>query len=221
MKEKLTALGSVLAAVLASSCCWGPLLLAGLGAGGAGFASGLAPYRPYFMGATFIFLAGAWYFTLRRPRALIGAPGAKTTPPGEACCVQETCCTPNGARRRNILLLSGITAFALVMLAFPKLTTVLAGSQTPSPAIEGATGPVASTALGIKGMTCEACEGHLQKALLKVPGVVSAKVSSQTASAQVTFQRGKVSTEELKQAVAKAGYSVSSVRPLTEPSPSS
>jgi copper chaperone CopZ len=214
MKEKVTAAGSVLAAVLASSCCWGPLLMAGLGAGGAGFASALAPYRPYFIGLTFLFLAGAWYLVLRTHLAATSAPPTEPNAARSSCRAQEaqeSCCAPNGARRRNIPLLSGVTAFALAVLASPQIGTVLAGSRGAAPTMHRAAGPVASTTLVLKGMTCEACAVRIREALLKVPGVVAVAVSARTASSKVTFQRGKVSTEHLKQAVAQAGYRVTSV----------
>jgi len=44
------ALGAVGAAILASSCCIGPVVLAALGAGSVGVATALTPYRPYLLG---------------------------------------------------------------------------------------------------------------------------------------------------------------------------
>jgi copper chaperone CopZ len=211
MREKLSAAGAVVVAVLASSCCWAPLLLAGLGAGGAGFASTLGPYRPYLMGLTFAFLAGAWYFTLRKRPAEVAVAAAGSTETGDTCCVKETCCAPAAGRRRNILLLSGVTAFALAMLAFPQISGVLAGSGSSTSALDAAAGPVESATLAIQGMTCEACEGHLRDVLLEVPGVVAAEADYRTGSAQVRLQQGRVSTDQLKQAVAKTGYRVTSV----------
>lgn len=213
MKQKLTAAGSVLAAILASSCCWGPLLLAGLGAGGVGFAATLAPYRPYLIGLTFLFLGGAWYFALRRnPAAAAASPLGASLSDG-SCAAQpapEACCASNGLRRRNVLMLSGVTAFMLAMLAFPQISSAIAVSRCSVPTVRRAAGPVSTTTLAIQGMTCEACALHLRDALLKVPGVVSADVSTRTASAKVTYQRGRLSTQQLKQAVARAGFSIAS-----------
>lgn len=208
MKGKGSAFGSVIAAALASSCCWVPLLLAAAGAGGAGFASVLAPYRPFFVGVTLLFVAGAWYFTLRKSPAVTAASPAGAVAPGGACCVQEACCLPSAQRQRNILLLVGVTAFALVMLAFPWLSAALAGDRSPAPAAAARASAVETITLRIEGMTCKACEGHIRVALLKVPGVVAADVDYQTASARVTFQRGKATTGQLRQAVAKTGYRV-------------
>lgn len=67
-----------LAAILASTCCLGPLLLVTLGISGAWIAnlSALEPYRPYFIAAALVALFFAW----RR----IFCP-ARSCQPGEMC----------------------------------------------------------------------------------------------------------------------------------------
>ena len=67
-----------LAAVLASTCCLGPLLLVGLGVSGAwiGNLTALEPYQPWFIGAALLALAFAWRRIFRRPQACA---------PGEVC----------------------------------------------------------------------------------------------------------------------------------------
>src|SRR5436190_590252 len=76
--ERLATLGTVVSAILASSCCWVPLLLLGLGLLGvstSGLARimkvGLESYRTTFTVVTFAFLGLAFYFTYRprRPAA--------------------------------------------------------------------------------------------------------------------------------------------------------
>jgi len=49
MKERSALAGSLIAAFLASACCIGPLLLGAVGLGSLGFASALAPLRPWFL----------------------------------------------------------------------------------------------------------------------------------------------------------------------------
>ena len=67
--ERIAKVGTIISAVLASSCCWLPLLLLAVGVSGAGLASALGAYRPVFMVVTFGFLALAFYFTYRPRRA--------------------------------------------------------------------------------------------------------------------------------------------------------
>ncbi len=62
-RKTLLATGSVVGAVLASSCCILPLLFLALGVSGAwiGTLTQLEPYKPFFIAVTAIFLAlGFW-----------------------------------------------------------------------------------------------------------------------------------------------------------------
>ncbi|ROR32343.1 mercuric transporter MerT family protein [Inmirania thermothiophila] len=66
---RVAAAGSVLGAVAASSCCIVPLVLFSLGATGAwiGNLTALAPYQPYFVAATVLFLGLGFWRVYRRP----------------------------------------------------------------------------------------------------------------------------------------------------------
>lgn len=62
-RKRIAAIGSVIGAVLASSCCIVPLLLVTLGVSGAwiGSLSALEPYKPWFAAVTMLFLGiGFW-----------------------------------------------------------------------------------------------------------------------------------------------------------------
>jgi mercuric ion transport protein len=94
-----------LAAILASSCCLGPLILVMLGFGGAwiGNLSALEPYRPMFLGFTVIALVIAAY-RLYRPQQLCDADG--------------NCATPKSLRlQKGIFVL--VTLLAIVGFVFP------------------------------------------------------------------------------------------------------
>ena len=68
---RLAAIGSVIGAVLASSCCVVPLILVTLGASGAwiGNLSALDPYKGYFAALTLVFL-GLGYWQVFRKREI-------------------------------------------------------------------------------------------------------------------------------------------------------
>ncbi|HEY0858737.1 MAG TPA: copper ion binding protein, partial [Albitalea sp.] len=60
--------------------------------------------------------------------------------------------------------------------------------------------------LRIEGMTCASCVGRVEKALKKVPGVLSAEVNLATESATVRMMGSAAAAEQLAAAVEKAGY---------------
>jgi mercuric ion transport protein len=96
-----------LAAVLASTCCLGPLLLVALGFSGAwiGNLSRLEPFRPWFIAAALI--------------ALILA-GRRIFRPATACAPGEVCALP--ATRRTYKVLFGVvTALVVVAISYPFL----------------------------------------------------------------------------------------------------
>jgi len=71
-RKKLLATGSVIGAVLASSCCILPLLFLTIGVSGAwiGNLTLLEPYKPFFIAVTAIFLAlGFWQVYVKPAKA--------------------------------------------------------------------------------------------------------------------------------------------------------
>lgn len=63
-----------------------------------------------------------------------------------------------------------------------------------------------TTTINIKGMTCSGCVNHVQKALTKHEGVISADVDLTSGTATIEHQDVEVSS--LKKAIEDAGYSV-------------
>ncbi|MEY2687944.1 MAG: hypothetical protein RL375_2142 [Pseudomonadota bacterium] len=66
--------------------------------------------------------------------------------------------------------------------------------------------------LAITDMTCASCVGRVEKALLKLPGVLSASVNLATESAHVEMLTGSARRAELVAAVVRAGYGVAEDR---------
>ena len=94
-----------LAAILASTCCLGPLVLITLGFSGAWISNltVLEPYRPIFIGAALVALFLAWR-RIWRP--------ATACKPGEVCAVPQVKTTYK-------LLFWGVAVLVLVALGFP------------------------------------------------------------------------------------------------------
>jgi mercuric ion transport protein len=151
--RKVSLGGAVLAAILASSCCIGPLLVAALGLGGAGAFAMLAAYRPYILGMTTLLLAIGLYLAYRRkPRA--------ATP--DAC----GCEKPKASRAGRIGLWMAVVLTA-TFAAAPSLLAYATQHRAPPP-VGGQ--HLEQTVLQVRGIDCEACASPLRHALTKVGG---------------------------------------------------
>lgn len=96
-----------MAALLASTCCLGPLVLVGLGVSGAwiGNLSALEPYRPIFIASALLALFFAWK-RIFRPQA--------ECKPGEVCAIPAV-------RSAYKMIFWMVAALIIVALTFPYL----------------------------------------------------------------------------------------------------
>jgi mercuric ion transport protein len=106
--QKLVAIGGIIGALAASSCCILPVLLFSLGIGGAwiGNFTQLAPYQPHIIAATLAFV-GAGYWLVYR--------SSKT-----ACAEGDACARPLPNRLVKAALVTA-TVIVLAALAFDYL----------------------------------------------------------------------------------------------------
>ena len=63
--------------------------------------------------------------------------------------------------------------------------------------------------LGVQGMSCDACVGHVTRALRALDGVQAADVNLDAARAMVTFDPAKVQISQMVTAVENEGYEAS------------
>ena len=100
-----TLIAGGLAAILASTCCLGPLVLVALGFSGAwiGNLTMLEPYRPNFIGVALLALFFAWRRIFR---------------PAQACKPGEVCAIPQ-VRTTYKPIFWIVTVLVLVALGFP------------------------------------------------------------------------------------------------------
>jgi copper chaperone CopZ len=74
---------------------------------------------------------------------------------------------------------------------------------------------VAQCALKVSGMTCGGCAGMVEKSLLKLEGVTTAKVDYKTGEAQVEFDSKKTTPEKIVAAFnhVNSGFRVAQSKP--------
>ena len=111
----LMAAGGLLGALAASSCCILPVVLFSLGIRGAwiGNFTRLAPYQPYFLAATIVFLGTGYWLVHRASK--------------RACVEGEACARPLPNRLVKIVLVAA-TVLVLAALGFDFLAPVLLNS---------------------------------------------------------------------------------------------
>ncbi|VAX14402.1 Mercuric transport protein, MerT [hydrothermal vent metagenome] len=103
--NKRSIIAAIIAAIGASLCCVGPLVLLGLGVGGTWISNltALEPYRPIFIGITLVFLFMAFRKLYLLPRQCS---------PGDACAIPSTL-------RNQRIIFWVVTVLMIALLAFP------------------------------------------------------------------------------------------------------
>ncbi len=208
--ETIAKIGTLVSAIVASSCCWLPLVLLAVGVSGAGIAATMEAYRPLFIVVTFGFLAAAFYFTYRPKKATGGD--------AHACCANDTeesenCCAPASKGRFNMMTLNKamlwvVTVLAAAFLLFPSYVGALFITS------DGAaiTANMNQAVFKIEGMTCEGCATTVAQAIKGVPGVGAVAVNYERKEATVgTDACCRVPKDKIRAALEQAGYSSSFV----------
>jgi mercuric ion transport protein len=111
LKEKTFTIGSVVAAILASICCIGPLVILALGLSGAGWIPALTKFRPLFIVIAILLLARVWWVVLKEGK----------------------CCEIEGRKTRSVskdkIMLLVITFIVATLLAFPYILGIIQGRR--------------------------------------------------------------------------------------------
>lgn len=183
---------SIVTAIAASLCCITPVLalIAGSGSIASSF-SWIEPARPYLIGFTIAVLIFAWYQKLR--------PQLKDDC---GCAVEHK---SNFLHSKNFLLL--VTLFAGLTITFPFYAKAFFPKDQKA-TLNVEKSKIQTVELNIKGMTCEACEAHVNHEVNKLPGVVRSMVSYEKKNAIIQFDPSKISIIQIIDAVHKTGYKV-------------
>ncbi|MGC8560006.1 MAG: mercuric transporter MerT family protein [Phycisphaerae bacterium] len=214
---------AVVAAILASACCWLPLALLGLGLSAAGLAKFIIGARWIFVAVAVVALGLGFYFSYGRRAACA---------PGEAC-------APGSLARFNRVMLWISAVLVVAFATFPYYSAPLqkifggrpgAAGSTKAAAAGGSSAPdrptgangsdTAATNLSmlrtykfhISGMDCQECANGLQGSIAALRGVKSAKVSFAKGTAVVKAD-GEFKPEALIHRITGVGYKTTLISP--------
>ncbi len=76
---------------------------------------------------------------------------------------------------------------------------------------------MAHEAFDVGGMTCAACQAHVEKAVSKLPGVTNVAVNLLSGSMTVDFDESALTDDDICTAVDRAGYSAAPVAEAARP----
>ena len=190
-ENKLVGVG-LLTALSASLCCITPVLA--LLAGTSGLASTfswLEPFRPYFIGLTFLVLCFAWYQKLKPQKPID--------------CNCETYEKQNFMQTKTFLGI--VTIFAIVMLGFPAYSSIFFPNTEKQITVVDKS-KIETVEFKISGMSCISCEHHVSTEINKLKGIVEARVSYEKGNTIVKFDNSKVSLNDIEKAINSTGYKV-------------
>ena len=176
----------ILSALLASTCCVGPLVLVAIGLGsGAAF---LGRYHWLFLIGGIAVLTWAWAKYLRE----------KTV-----CDCEHK--TMQGRRSGMFTLLIA----TVIVLGFGSLniSRYMFASAPPSAQTKAqGTNGLSRVVIPVEGMSCVTCEIPVRHALRRIDGVKSTHVSAATRSATVDYEAAKTNPEQLVAAINATDY---------------
>lgn len=193
MKTFLIYTGTVMAALAASACCWIPALLAGGAAGSLGISAVLAPWRPYLLALTGLYLLSGFWMVYRKPKA--------------SCCDSDGCASADATRPRkvNIALMWVIAVFAIAMAAYPSIIAAFTSYDDGSNVAAAAPG-TSILVFKVEGMDCEACAVLIKREVEKVPGVRSASIDFKKKQLVVAIEYSNLDPAPILTAVKRVGF---------------
>lgn len=191
---KLLGAGLV-SAVAASLCCITPVLALISGTSGiASTFSWMEPLRPYLIGITLLVLAFAWYQKLK--------------PKSE----EEIACDCEQDEKKPFMqtkpFLGIVTAFAMLMLAFPYYAHIFYPSNNKEEVVVVYESNIKNRTFNIDGMTCTGCAAHIENDVNELSGIVRVEASYKNGIAEVQYDSTKVKSNKIKEAINKTGYKV-------------
>ena len=186
----------VIAALAASSCCIPPLIALIAGVGGASSSlSWMEPLRPYLIVLAVVAIGYAWYAHLKPKKA--DDPMAI----GCGCEIEK----PKFYQTRGFLV--GMTIFAAVSITLPYYSHIFYGDNSKE-VIVADDNNVEKITFSIDGMTCNACQDHVNHAVNELDGIVEVKTSYENENAIVEFDKTLTNSKEIEKAINSTGYTV-------------
>ena len=191
----------LLSSIAASLCCITPVL-AFVG-GSSGFASSfswLEPARPYLIGLTILVIGFAWWQKLKPKKT-------------DADCVCDEDEKPSFWHSK--MFLGIITFLAVLMISFPYYGHVFYPDNKKEVMYVNPEN-IKHVHLQVVGMTCDACEKHIEHAVNELNGIVDASANHIQGTAEVKFDNSRLDVEDIVEAINATSYKVAEYNLVSE-----
>ena len=179
----------ILSAILASTCCIGPLLLIAIGLGSG--AAIVGRYHWFLLAGGLVVLAWAWAKYFR----------------------EKTVCDcehkPMEGRRSGMITLVIATLLVLSFVGLNVSRYVFASAPASAKIQRQLANGLNRVVIPVEGLTCVTCEIAVRHGLRRVDGVKAMQVSAATRTATVDYEPSKTNPEKLVAAISATGYRAS------------
>lgn len=193
----------LLSAFAASLCCITPViaLIAGSSSVAANF-SWIEPARPYLISMSIAVLLFAWYQKLK--------PISKA---------DDCNCEPTNKTTflESKTFLGIVTVFAIIMMTFPLYAKMFYQKPKMQPIPIAIINNKQQVSFDIKGLSCEACEEHVNIELSKVKGILAYATSYASKNSVITFDKSIVDISKIEAAINNTGYQAVNYKILNLP----
>ncbi len=196
MKEKGAITTGLIAAIAASSCCIPPLIAALAGVGGISSSfSWVEPLRPYLIGLAIFAISYAWFVHFKSKKDDCG-------------CKSEQ---PKWYQTKVFLL--GMTLFAGLSISFPYFSTSFFPENAKISLVKNSE-YIEKVEVSIKGMTCQACQKHVDYSVKELVGIIDVQTSYENGNSIIQFDKTKTNHKEISKAVQSTGYTVHEIKKI-------
>lgn len=198
----LAQISSIVAAVLASACCWLPLVLMTVGISGGALSAFLGKWRPVMIPATFILLGIAFFYSYRKSKSSGKSYNAK----------EENCCPANDKisashKKRNRKILWFVSILVIILAFIPDYIGVIFNEDSKSTHLSELD-DFHKYIVKIEGMTCESCASQLKISLESIPNISNINVNYEKGVATIRYEGKGKTPDKIKilEAIENLGY---------------
>lgn len=187
LNKNVSIVTAVFSAVSLKLCCWGPLLLIGVGgiSGGGAYFTWLDTVKPYLLLLAFFSLVFGFYQVYKPMN-------------------KENCNSCKPLQRSKIYIWL-VTLFVVLMTLVSYYPQLFYKEKINNIVVIDKSN-IQSVSIKIKGITCNSCEENINHSVGKLDGVINVETSSEKQTSEIEFDKSKTNLKEIERTIESKGY---------------